>query len=644
MLNISLPDGSKKSYNNPVSGYDIAKDISTSLAKAALAVKVNDNLWDLHREITFDATVEIITAKNTDIALELIRHDCAHVMAQAVQEIWQDVQVTIGPAIENGFYYDFDKTTPFTEADLETIEKRMHKIIERNDKFERHVWSKEQAINFFKEKGEEYKVELIEDLPEGEEISIYCQGDWYDLCRGPHLPSTKYVGKAFKLMKVAGAYWRGDSSRAQLQRIYGTAWLNKEGLDGYLEFLKEAELRDHRNLGKQMAFFHMQDTAPGMIFWHPKGWRVYRRLQTYIRSRLNIDYQEVNTPQLINRELWEASGHWEKFREDMFVTGELEGEQNIAIKPMNCPGHVQVFKQGIKSYRDLPLRLSEFGSCHRNEPSGALHGIMRVRNFVQDDAHIFCSEEQIVSETKKFCDLLDSIYKDLGFSDYFVKLSDRPEKRAGSDEIWDHAEKALKDAAESSGLQLEMNPGEGAFYGPKLEFVLKDVLGRHWQCGTLQLDIVLPERLGATYVDKDGQKRHPVMLHRAILGSIERFLGILIENYAGRLPLWLSPVQVVVTTVTSGATDYAIEVHKKLLDAGIMAEIDYRNEKINYKVREHSHAKVPVMFVVGMKEEEDKTVAIRYLGDKGQEVLSLDDAIDTVVKNATGPDGKLMTY
>ena len=600
MVAITLPDGSVRQFEQPVSGAALAADIGPGLAKAALAVRVDGVLKDLSVPLEQDAEVAIVTVKDGD-ALELLRHDAAHVMAEAVKELYPDTQVTIGPAIENGFYYDFARDNPFTPEDLEKIEKRMHDIVDRNEIIEREVWDRDKAIQHFKNQGEHYKAEIIEDLPQDEAISVYRQGDFLDLCLGPHLPSTGKLGHAFKLMKLAGAYWRGDSKNAMLQRIYGTAWANEKELKQYLTMLEEAEKRDHRRLGREMDLFHIQDVAVGSVFWHPKGWTLYRTLQAYIRRRLDAShYVEVNTPQLVDRALWEDSGHWEKFREHMF-TAESE-EKILALKPMNCPCHVQIFRLGTKSYRDLPIRMAEFGSCHRNEPSGALHGLMRVRAFTQDDAHIFCLEDQITAETKSFCELLLSVYRDLGFDDVIVKFSDRPEVRAGSDEVWDKAEAALQEATAAAGLDVTLNPGEGAFYGPKLEFVLRDTIGRDWQCGTLQVDFVLPERLDASYVGEDGEKHRPVMLHRAILGSFERFIGILIEQYAGRFPLWLAPVQIMVTTITNDADDYARQVHQTLIGAGLRAEIDLRNEKINYKVREHSLAKVPVILVVGERE------------------------------------------
>jgi len=580
---------------------------------------------DLSSIIKEDCSFSIVTIKDDD-ALDLLRHDAAHVMAQAVQELFPHTQVTIGPSIENGYYYDFAREKPFSTDDFETIEAKMADIVDRDLHFIREVWERDEAIRFFKDKGENYKAELVEAIPPGEEVSIYKQGDWVDLCRGPHLPSTGKLGKHFKLMKLAGAYWRGDSDNEMLQRIYGTAWADKQQLNSYLTMLEEAEKRDHRRLGREMDLFHIQEEAIGAAFWHPKGWELYQKVQAYIRKRLRkANYVEVNTPQLVNRSLWEDSGHWEKFRDAMFVT---EAEDKIlAIKPMNCPCHVQIFRQGTKSYRDLPLRMAEFGSCHRNEPSGALHGLMRVRAFTQDDAHIFCTEEQITEETKSFCDLLMSVYKDFGFKDIIIKFSDRPEVRAGDDATWDKAEGALVEAVQAAGYQYILNPGEGAFYGPKLEFVLRDAIGRDWQCGTLQVDFVLPERLNAAYVGEDGAKHRPVMLHRAILGSFERFIGILIEHYAGRFPFWLAPLQVVVASITDEAKPYARKVQAELMQAGLTVEADLRNEKINFKIREHSVAKVPIILVVGNKETKENTVAMRRLGGKDQEILALETAV-----------------
>ncbi len=634
-ISITLPDGSRRAFEGPVTGGEIAAAIGPGLAKAALAVKVNGELRDLTRPIERDAAVEIVTAGHED-SLELLRHDCAHVLAEAVQELYPGTQVTFGPAIENGFYYDFARDVPFTPDDLAVIEKRMHEIVDRNETIVREVWDRDEAIRHFAEIGEKYKAEHIETLPADAEISIYRQGDWLDLCIGPHLPATGKLGHAFKLTKISGAYWRGDARNAQLQRIYGTCWENEKQLKAYLTMLEEAEKRDHRRLGREMNLFHMQEEAAGSVFWHPKGWTLYRTVERYMRRRLEAaGYLEVKTPQLIDRSLWEASGHWEKFHEHMFIA-ESE-ERALAVKPMNCRGHVQIFKQGITSYRDLPLRMAEFGACHRNEPSGALHGMMRVRAFTQDDAHIFCTPDQINSETVIFCDLLRSIYRDFGFDDLVVKFSDRPAVRAGDDATWDKAEKALKDAVEEAGLEYTLNPGEGAFYGPKLEFVLRDAIGRDWQCGTFQVDFVLPERLGASYVGEDGEKHRPVMLHRAILGSFERFLAILIEQYAGRFPLWLAPVQVVVASITSDANDYGEEVAAALGAAGLRTETDLRNEKINYKVREHSLAKVPAIAVVGRREAEEGKVALRRLGSKEQEVLALGEAVDRIKAEAAGP-------
>jgi threonyl-tRNA synthetase len=634
-LSITLPDGSTRAFEGPVTGGEIAASIGPGLAKAALAVKVNGELRDLTRPIERDAAVEIVTAGHED-SLELLRHDCAHVLAEAVQELYPGTQVTFGPAIENGFYYDFARDQPFTPDDLAVIEKRMHEIVDRNEAITREVWERDAAIRHFAGLGEKYKAEHIETLPADAEISIYRQGDWLDLCIGPHLPSTGKLGHAFKLTKISGAYWRGDARNAQLQRIYGTCWESEKQLKAYLTMLEEAEKRDHRRLGREMDLFHMQEEAAGSVFWHPKGWTLYRTVERYMRRRLEAaGYLEVKTPQLIDRSLWEASGHWEKFHEHMFIA-ESE-ERSLAVKPMNCPGHVQIFKQGITSYRDLPLRMAEFGACHRNEPSGALHGMMRVRAFTQDDAHIFCTPDQINSETVIFCDLLRSIYRDFGFDELVVKFSDRPAVRAGDDATWDKAEKALKDAVEEAGLEVTLNPGEGAFYGPKLEFVLRDAIGRDWQCGTFQVDFVLPERLGASYVGEDGEKHRPVMLHRAILGSFERFLAILIEQYAGRFPLWLAPVQVVVASITSDANDYGEQVAAALRAAGLRAETDLRNEKINYKVREHSLAKVPVIAVVGRREAEEGKVALRRLGSKEQENLALGEAVDRIKAEAAGP-------
>ena len=636
MITLTLPDGAPREITSGTTGGAFAKSIATSLGKAALAIKLDGEIRDLDLPITDSANVEIITRKS-DEALELIRHDAAHVMAEAVQELFPGTQVTIGPAIENGFYYDFARNEPFTTDDLPAIEAKMREIIKRNAPFEREVWDRDEAIKFFEDKGEVYKAELIRDLPDAETITVYKQGDWLDLCRGPHMRSTGDIGEGFKLMKVAGAYWRGDSNRAMLTRIYGTAWRDKKELTEHLTMLEEAEKRDHRKLGREMDLFHLQEEAQGSVFWHPKGYRIYRLLENYIRARLEeADYQEVKTPQLIDRALWEASGHWEKFRENMFTVDD-EGDRVMAIKPMNCPAHVQIFNQGIKSYRDLPLRMAEFGCCHRNEAHGALHGLMRVRQMTQDDAHIFCREDQITSESVAFCSLLESVYEDLGFTDIVVKLATRPDVRAGTDETWDRAERGLEDALVAANLPYEITPGEGAFYGPKLEFHLKDAIGRSWQCGTLQLDFVLPERLDANYTGEDGNKHRPVMLHRAILGTLERFIGIMIENYAGKLPLWLAPVQVVVATITSEGDDYAQEVAKLLEARGLRVETDLRNEKIGYKVREHSLQKVPNIIAVGGREVEERTVALRQLGEQGQKFMSLGEALDSLTETAKSP-------
>jgi threonyl-tRNA synthetase len=635
-IHVTLPDGAKRPLPTGATGADLAASIAKSLAKKAIALKLNGKVVDLSTPMNADSDVEIVTPDSED-AIELYRHDCAHVLAEAVQELYPGTQVTIGPAIENGFYYDFARDEPFTPDDLATIEAKMKQIIQRNEVFEREEWDRDEAIAFFEKKGEAYKAELIRDLPESETISVYRQGEWLDLCRGPHMPSTGKIGTAFKLMSIAGAYWRGDHRNAMLQRIYGTAWRTDKELKAHLTMLEEAEKRDHRRLGREMGLFHLQEEAAGSIFWHAKGWTLYRQCEAYVRKRLEAaEYFEVKTPQLVDRALWEASGHWEKFREAMF-TAESEDDRTLALKPMNCPCHVQIFKQGLKSYRDLPMRMAEFGSCHRNEPSGSLHGIMRVRAFTQDDAHIFATEDQITDECKSFCDLLLSIYEDFGFTDVKVKFSDRPDVRAGEDSVWDKAEKALLDAVGETGLEVELNPGEGAFYGPKLEFVLRDAIGRDWQCGTFQVDFVLPDRLGATYIGEDSARHTPVMLHRAILGSFERFIGILIENYAGRLPLWLAPTQIAIATIVSDADDYAHEVMAACKKAGLRVELDLRNEKINYKVREHSLAKTPVMMVVGRREAEEGKVALRRLGGKNQEVLALDDAIRTLSEEAQMP-------
>ncbi|MDM7984872.1 MAG: threonine--tRNA ligase [Maricaulis sp.] len=642
MIKITLPDGSVRELEDGASPLDLALGISKSLAKAALFAKVNGQDWDLKRPFEGDADVALITKKDEDEALELVRHDTAHILAQAVQDLYPGTQVTIGPAIENGFYYDFAREEPFSTDDFEAIEKRMREIVDANLPFEREVWDRDEAIAKFKEMGESFKAELIEDLPAGEPITIYRQGDWFDLCRGPHLPSTGKIGKAFKLMKVAGAYWRGDHRNAQLQRIYGTAWLDDKQLKAHLHRLEEAEKRDHRRLGKQMGLFHFQEEGPGSIFWHPNGWSLFQSLISYMRRRQeNAGYVEINTPDLLDYSLWETSGHAEKFGENMYSTV-MPDERKYALKPMNCPGGVQVYNFGQRSYRELPLRMAEFGKVHRYEPSGALHGMMRVRHFTQDDAHIFCTPEQLQEECLKVVDLILDIYKDFGFDDVRIKFSDRPEARIGEDEVWDKSEAALKHALEATGLPYGYNPGEGAFYGPKLEFVLRDAIGRDWQCGTIQVDFNLPERFDVTFTGEDGADHRPVMLHRALFGSLERFTGILIEHYAGKLPFWLAPRQIVVATITSDADAYAEDVRQVMAAAGLRVETDLRNEKINYKVREHSVGKVPVIAVVGRKEAEEGAVALRFLGEEGrtQEVMSLDDAIAQLSDMALAPDLK----
>ncbi|MDA9251573.1 threonine--tRNA ligase [Alphaproteobacteria bacterium] len=637
MPNITLPDGSQRSYDQPVTPATIAADIGPGLAKAALLAVVDDAEWDLTRPIENDARLSLVTAKDEQ-ALALLRHDCAHVMAEAVLELYPETQVTIGPAIENGFYYDFHRETAFSEDDLAAIEKRMHDIVDRDEPIIRNVWTRDEAVAFYKKNNEPFKIELVEAIPADQTVTFYQQGDFIDLCRGPHLPSTGKLGHAFKLMKVAGAYWRGDSTRPMLQRIYGTAWVTEKDLAAYLHMLEEAEKRDHRKLGRQLGLFHLQEEAAGSVFWHAKGWVLYREIEAYVRRRLDAaGYSEVKTPQLVDRSLWEASGHWEKFGENMF-TAQSEDERTLALKPMNCPCHVQIFRQGIKSYRDLPLRMAEFGSCHRNEPSGALHGIMRVRAFTQDDAHIFCTEDQITAESVKFCSLLQSIYADFGFSDVRVKFSDRPDVRAGDDATWDRAEAALTDATKAAKLDTILNPGEGAFYGPKLEFVLRDAIGRDWQCGTLQVDFVLPDRLDAEYVGEDGNRHRPVMLHRAILGSMERWIGILIEQYAGRMPAWLAPVQIVVASITDQANDYAREVADAAAALGLRVETDLRNEKISYKVREHSVMKVPFILAVGGREAEAGTIALRRLGSNEQQVIDMAEALATLKSESLAPD------
>jgi len=639
MLIITLPDNSKKSYKKPVTSFQIANDISTKLASEAFVSYVNGELWDLARLIETDSIVSILTKKNEEI-LKIIRHDAAHIMAEAVLELYPDTQVTIGPAIENGFYYDFYREKSFLMNDIELIEKRMHEIVDRDEKIEREVWTRNEALDFFKKNNEIFKVELVNAIPEEETVTFYRQGNFVDLCRGPHAPSTKKLGHSFKLTKLAGSYWRGDSNNPVLQRIYGTAFLNDKDLNNYLVMIEEAEKRDHRKIGKQLDFFHLQEEATGSVFWHQKGWVIYLEIEAYMRRKLNISqYSEVKTPQVIDRSLWEKSGHWEKFKEHMFMA-KGDDDKTLALKPMNCPGHVQIYKQGLKSYKDLPIRMAEFGSCHRNEPSGALHGIMRVRQFTQDDAHIFCMDSQITSECVQFCELLQEIYKDFGFNDLRVKFSDRPAIRAGDDQTWDKAESALLLAIKAANLDYTLNPGEGAFYGPKLEFVLTDAIGRDWQCGTLQVDFVLPSRLGASYIDQDGQKQQPVMLHRAILGSLERWIGILIEQHSGRMPLWLAPVQVVLCSIIDSTNNYIYSIQKELNKVGIRNEIDLRNEKIGYKIREHSNKAIPIIVVIGKKEEEKLNVALRYLGSNNQEVLGMNQFIEGLVKKCLPPDLK----
>ena len=643
-VTLTFPDGNQKNFDKGITSQEVASSIAPSLLKKAISSTVNGQHFDLSWPIMENANIAINTIKDTKAALELVRHDLAHIMARAVQEIWPDVKVTIGPVIRDGWYYDFDRKDPFTADDLILIEKKMKEIINARDPVKTEVWSRREAIAYYKKNKEPFKVELIESIPGDEPIRMYWHGNWQDLCRGPHLQHTGQVpADGFKLMHVAGAYWRGDSNREQLQRIYGCAFLNKEQLKSHLNMLEEAAKRDHRKLGREMKLFHMQEEAPGQIFWHPNGWKIYTTLQNYMRRKQELDgYVEVNTPQLVDRKLWEASGHWEKYQENMFIVEvdeEHAREKAVnALKPMNCPCHVQVYNQGLKSYRDLPLRMAEFGSCNRYEPSGALHGVMRVRGFTQDDAHIFCREDQIESETKKFINFLSDVYKDLGFEKFSIKFSDRPEKRSGSNEVWDKAEDALKSATIAAGYDFDINPGEGAFYGPKLEFVLTDAIGRDWQCGTLQVDFVLPDRLDANYIGEDGNKHRPVMLHRACLGSFERFIGILIESFAGRLPFWLAPRQVVVAAIVSDANNYCKDVVSALQAKGIRAEVDLRNEKINYKVREHSVSKVPIILACGMKEITEQTVSVRRLGEKQTKVEKLNEIIKQLTEEAKSPD------
>ncbi len=650
MITLTLPDGATQQFDKPLTGIAFAESISKSLAKKALALKINGEAVDLATVIDSDCEIAVLTASD-DEGVDLMRHDCAHILAEAVQELFPDTQVTIGPVIENGFYYDFARETPFSLDDLEKIELRMRDIVDRDEEIIREVWNRDEAIAHFRDIGEIYKADIIASIPAGEDVSVYRQGDWKDLCRGPHLPSTGKLGKAFKLTKLAGAYWRGDSNNEMLQRIYGTCWGNEKDLKSYLHMVEEAEKRDHRKLGRDMDLFHLQEEAQGSVFWHAKGYTIWQSLEQYIRRRLTEnDYHEVKTPQILDKKFWEQSGHWEKFRENMFVVPDevpsLEDEEAVlsgegklmALKPMNCPAHVQIFKQGIKSYRDLPLRMAEFGCCHRNEPHGALHGLMRVRQMTQDDAHIFCRGDQIISEAVDFCNLVKQVYTDLGFEDVSVKLALRPELRAGGDDVWDRAEDGLRAALKAANLDWEELPGEGAFYGPKIEYHLRDAIGRTWQCGTLQLDFVLPERLDASYVGEDGNKHRPVMLHRAVLGTLERFIGIMLESYAGKLPLWLAPDQIMVCPITTEADSYGVTVMEALKEAGLRAGIDLRNEKINYKVREHSVSKIPVILAVGGREAEGRTVSMRRLGSKESQILSLEEAVQMLAAEATPPD------
>jgi len=647
-VSLTFPDGSVREYDAATTGAELAQSISKSLAKKAVAYAVDGTLRDLSDPLSKSGKVEIITREHKR-ALELIRHDAAHVLAEAVQELWPGTQVTIGPVIDNGFYYDFARNEPFTPEDFPVIEKKMREIIARNRPFTKEVWDRAHARQVFRDKGEAYKVELIDAIPEDQDLKIYYQGNWFDLCRGPHMASTGQIGNAFKLMKVAGAYWRGDANNPMLTRIYGTAWADQAELDAYLTMLEEAEKRDHRKLGREMDLFHFQEEGPGVVFWHSKGWKMFQNLVSYMRRRLNdLAYEEVNAPQVLDKSLWETSGHWGWYRDSMFrvtVAGDdTDDDRVFALKPMNCPGHVQIFKHGLKSYRDLPIKLAEFGAVHRYEPSGALHGLMRVRGFTQDDAHIFCTEEQLAEECLKINDLILTTYADFGFEEIQVKLSTRPDKRVGTDAAWDHAEEIMGNVlktieAQSGGkIRTSINPGEGAFYGPKFEYVLKDAIGREWQCGTTQVDFNLPERFGAFYIGSDSEKKQPVMIHRAICGSMERFLGILIENYAGHFPLWFAPLQVVVATITSEADDYARKVAARLKQAGLSATTDLRNEKINYKIREHSLAKVPVILVCGRREAEESTVNVRRLGSRDQHEMTLEQAISSLAEEATAPD------
>ena len=631
MVLIKFPDGTKKNFSNSIKGDELAKSISSSLSKSAIAISINGQLKDLDFEINKDCDAQIIT-KESELGIEILRHDAAHVMAESVKTLYPDVQVTIGPPIENGFYYDFSKKVPFTPEDLNKIEKKMLEIINKNESFEREVWDRKKAINYFKDQGEIYKTEIIKDIPNKDEISIYKQGKFLDLCKGPHSPSTGKIGKFFKLIKLAGAYWRGDSNNEMLQRIYGTAWTTKNDLDNYLQILEEAGKRDHRKLGREMDLFHFQEESPGSIFWHNKGWDVFMRLQNYLRKKQSeAGYEEINTPDMLDKSLWEKSGHWEKFKENMFTIS-TEDKRVFALKPMNCPGCIQVFNQGIKSYKDLPIKISEFGKVHRYEHSGAVHGMMRVRSFTQDDAHIFCTEDQITHECIEVTNLILEVYKDFGFSNIKINYSDRPKKRVGEDKIWDKSERALLKAVKEAGVEYTINKGDGAFYGPKIDFVLKDAINREWQCGTVQVDFNLPERLNANYINEKGEKQKPVLIHRAVFGSLERFLGILIEHYNGKFPFWLAPTQVTICTITEKFNNFGKEVYKKLTELGIKVEFDSRNEKINYKIREHSHKKVPIILIIGEKEKKENSVTVRELSIENQSFLELDKAIEYIKK------------
>ena len=631
MVSIKLPDGSKKNFSDSIKGDELAKSISSSLSKSAIAISINGQLKDLDFEINKDCDAQIIT-KESELGIEILRHDAAHVMAESVKTLYPDVQVTIGPPIENGFYYDFSKKVPFTPEDLNKIEKKMLEIINKNESFEREVWDRKKAINYFKDQGEIYKTEIIKDIPNKDEISIYKQGKFLDLCKGPHSPSTGKIGKFFKLIKLAGAYWRGDSNNEMLQRIYGTAWTTKNDLDNYLQILEEADKRDHRKLGREMDLFHFQKESPGSIFWHNKGWDVFMRLQNYLRKKQSeAGYEEINTPDILDKSLWEKSGHWEKFKENMFTIS-TKDKRVFALKPMNCPGCIQVFNQGIKSYKDLPIKISEFGKVHRYEHSGAVHGMMRVRSFTQDDAHIFCTEDQITHECIEVTNLILEVYKDFGFSNIKINYADRPKKRVGEDKIWDKSERALLKAVKEAGVEYTINKGDGAFYGPKIDFVLKDAINREWQCGTVQVDFNLPERLNANYINEKGEKQKPVLIHRAVFGSLERFLGILIEHYNGKFPFWLAPTQVTICTITEKFNNFGKEVYKKLTELGIKVEFDSRNEKINYKIREHSHKKVPIILIIGEKEKKENSVTVRELSIENQSFLELDKAIEYIKK------------